>query len=256
MRIIYPILCLLLAVGAPLLVNGAERGRELAGDAHFSVEPTAGPGRATFDLILKNDSNEALVFEFPTSQHYEITVSDPEGNVVYRYSEGKAFAQVIKNLMLQPGQKVTWKESWDYRYKGKRVKAGDWTVKATLKARVVGGQSQQKLEDSKSLYIPPENHVFKKILTSGSGGSYKVTGLIRNGGEFFYSVEDGHKEYLPETKIAAGKSNRHWEPFSIRVNIPEEKLPGNGVLILNLYERKGEGRVMKQIWPVTLQDFN
>jgi Intracellular proteinase inhibitor len=101
----------------------------------FSVVPHAGSERVEFELLIKNNEETPLQFEFPTSQFYEITVTDLSGNEVYRYSKGRFFLQAIQNLKIEPHQTYRNVESWDYKVNGKRVPAGEYTVSATLLSR-------------------------------------------------------------------------------------------------------------------------
>jgi Intracellular proteinase inhibitor len=101
----------------------------------FSVVPQVGHERVEFELLIKNNEATPLDFEFPTSQYYEITVTDRSGNEVYRYSKGRFFLQALQNLKIEPYQTHRNVESWDYKVNGKRVPAGQYTVTATLLPR-------------------------------------------------------------------------------------------------------------------------
>lgn len=113
----------------------------LKGDAsygeqfQFSVVPNIRNERVDFELLIKNNEEAPLHFEFPTSQYYEITVTDPSGNEIYRYSKGRFFLQALQNLKIEPHQTYRKVESWDYKVNGKRVPAGQYTVTATLLPR-------------------------------------------------------------------------------------------------------------------------
>lgn len=113
----------------------------LKGDAsygeqfQFSVVPNIRNERVDFELLIKNNEEAPLHFEFPTSQYYEITVTDRSGNEVYRYSKGRFFLQALQNLKIEPHQTYRKVESWDYKVNGKRVPAGQYTVTATLLPR-------------------------------------------------------------------------------------------------------------------------
>jgi hypothetical protein len=98
----------------------------------FSVVPYAGNERVEFELLIKNNEEAPLHFEFPTSQFYEITVTDQSGHEVYRYSKGRFFLQALQTIKIEPQQTFRKVENWDYKVNGKRVPAGEYTVKATL----------------------------------------------------------------------------------------------------------------------------
>jgi hypothetical protein len=252
------IILLLMAVAPVLAIGEEEPSRQM--DFSFFVDPVAGPELAEFEIVLRNNGDMPLSFEFPTSQKYEITVLDSNKNKVYQYSEGKAFAQAFETLTIKPQESVKWKESWNYiTAAGKRVKEGEYNVTAKLKAINVNGKpiADQSLQtDVKSMYVPGQNPVFNGIQAEGSKGKYKVTGQVRPlNGKFFYSVEDGHNQLINETEVVLNSKYPQWKPFTLNIAIPENKLPQNGSVILNLYERSKDGEII-HTYPVLLERFN
>ncbi|WP_423409679.1 BsuPI-related putative proteinase inhibitor [Heyndrickxia sp. MSNUG] len=259
MRKISLLIMLLLIAVAPALAIGEEKQTVNQSDFNFFIDPVAGPEMAEFELYLRNDGNEPISFEFPTSQKYEITVVNENKKKVYQYSDGKAFAQAFETLTLQPQQSIKWRETWDYTTEGTRVKEGDYTVAAKLKAVSLDGRPisvQRMLTDTKKMYVPGENPVFKGVQAEGSKGDYKITGEARpTSGKFYYTVEDGHNELISEAEIVPGSKYPQWKPFEIGVSISMEKLPQNGSVILNLYERSKDGKII-HAYPVLLERFN
>lgn len=105
--------------------------------------------------------------------------------------------------------------------------------------------------DLMSKDAPEVNPVFKGINAEGSKGKYILKGEARtDNGKFLYTVEDGHNELVSETEVVL--SNPH---FEIELSIPEDKLPQNGSVILNLYERNGHGEILHS-YPVLLESFH
>ncbi|WML43351.1 intracellular proteinase inhibitor [Neobacillus sp. PS3-40] len=104
--------------------------------------------------------------------------------------------------------------------------------------------------------IPTENNAaFRHIHVHGNKGVYLITGetnLISR--VVFYSVEDGHVEFIHEKKLSVKKKSQKWTSFKIRMEIPNSKLPRNGSLILNLYERTSKG-VTVHPYSVILEEF-
>ncbi|WP_256360220.1 BsuPI-related putative proteinase inhibitor [Mesobacillus boroniphilus] len=219
----------------------------------------AGPEKTEFEIVLRNQGDNELSFEFPTSQKYEITVLDANKKDVYQYSEGKSFTQAFETLTLKPQEKMKWVDSWDYSMAGKRVPEGEYTVTAHLKATNINGEpvrDKKLLTDTKTMYIPGENPVFKGAVSDGIKGNYKIKGEARPiNGKFFYTVEDGHNQLIPETEMKTGGKYPQWKPFSLEISIPESKLPQNGSVILNLYERSKDGEII-HTHPVLLERFN
>jgi hypothetical protein len=115
---------------------------------HFSVVPHVGNESVGFELLIKNNGETPLNFEFPTSQYYEITVTDPLGNEVYRYSKGRFFLQALQTIKIEPQQTYRKVENWDYKVNGKRVPAGEYTVTATLLPRKL---NDKPLSDNQTL---------------------------------------------------------------------------------------------------------
>ncbi|WP_066054698.1 hypothetical protein [Robertmurraya korlensis] len=100
-----------------------------------------------------------------------------------------------------------------------------------------------------------EESDFKNIVVDGEGGNYKVRGDAHIGKDYFYySVEDGHTQYIEETKIQTGKAFGEAYPFVITISIPKKKLPKNSTLIMNLYSKTDKG-VITQAHPVVLEVF-
>ncbi|MGA9228399.1 MAG: BsuPI-related putative proteinase inhibitor [Mesobacillus sp.] len=259
MRKISLLIILLLIAVAPVFAIGEEKQAGKQSDFSFFIDPVSGPEMAEFELFLRNDGNEPISFEFPTSQKYEITVVDENKKKVYQYSDGKAFAQAFETLTLKPQQSIKWKETWDYTTDGARVKEGDYTVGAKLKAVSLDGRpisDQSLITDTKTMYVPGENPVFKGVGAEGSKGNYKITGEARpTSGKFYYTVEDGHNELIREAEIVTDSKYPQWKPFVIDVSISVDHLPQNGSVILNLYERSGDGTII-HTYPVLLERFN
>lgn len=259
MRKISLLIILLLLAVAPALAIGEEKQAFSQSDFSFFIDPVAGPEMAEFELYLRNDGKEPLSFEFPTSQKYEITVVDAKKKKVFQYSDGKAFAQAFETLTLQPQQSIKWRETWDYTTEGTRVKEGDYTVAAKLKAVSLDGRpisDQSLLADTKTMYVPGENPVFKGVQAEGSKGNYKIIGEARPIiGRFYYTVEDGHNELISETEVVTDLKYPQWKPFVIGVAISTDNLPQNGSVILNLYERSKDGTII-HAYPVLLERFN
>ncbi|UQD51387.1 intracellular proteinase inhibitor [Bacillus methanolicus] len=101
-----------------------------------------------------------------------------------------------------------------------------------------------------------DNPVFRNVKVSGEKGHYKVSGEARPiKGLFYYSVEDGHNEFISETVRAHKTKFPKWAPFSISIDIDKSKLPVNASLILNLYERSKKDKSIIHSYPVLLEQF-
>ena len=84
-------------------------------------------------------------------------------------------------------------------------------------------------------------------------GVYEVTGKAKvRKGVFYYSVENGHDQLVPEKKVKLNNSNE--VDFKLKILIPAHQLPENGVLMLNLYEKDKAGKMVNS-HPVVLDTF-
>lgn len=105
---------------------------------------------------------------------------------------------------------------------------------------------------SSLLFGAGEQAVFKNVLVDGEKGEYLVEGEAHTeAGAFFYTVEDGHYQYVNETRITLADES---PTFKIAVKIPTEQLPDNATLILNLYERDKDNQIAHN-YPVILEEF-
>ncbi|MGJ7910306.1 Gmad2 immunoglobulin-like domain-containing protein [Neobacillus sp. LXY-1] len=108
------------------------------------------------------------------------------------------------------------------------------------------------------LFIPiltEDSTVFRLVKVTGTTGNYQITGELNPASkEFFYTVEDGHNELVKEERVLLKGKEEKWRPFSLKIQIPREKLPGNGSLILHLYEKDKSGEIQNS-FPMLLERF-
>ncbi len=69
--------------------------------------PTAG-SPITLELTLANEGDAALVLDFPDAQRFDFEVVAEDGAVVWRWAEGRFFAQVLGRETLDPGASLNW----------------------------------------------------------------------------------------------------------------------------------------------------
>lgn len=112
-----------------------------------------------------------------------------------------------------------------------------------------------KQSDYKYYVVPAENNAFRGITVSGTNGEYVVTGEARPAeGMFYYSVEDGHMQYIKERQVILKGKCGGWELITVDIRVSNDVLPHNGTLMLNLYERSKDGRITNS-YPVILERF-
>ncbi len=58
------------------------------------------------DLVIRNTTSEPLQITTPSGQQFDFEIRDEEGDIVYRWSDGRAFTQALTIIDLSPGVKV------------------------------------------------------------------------------------------------------------------------------------------------------
>lgn len=103
--------------------------------------------QAEFMITLTNKSKEMKKLEFPTSQKYEIIITDENEQEVYRYSAGKMFTQAIEYALIKPEESMQWEEIWEFKQGD--IKPGKYNVNILIKAH-----NTDELIKTKTLQIP------------------------------------------------------------------------------------------------------
>ncbi|MGG0719128.1 Gmad2 immunoglobulin-like domain-containing protein [Robertmurraya massiliosenegalensis] len=108
---------------------------------------------------------------------------------------------------------------------------------------LVSGEVQQEAE----------KRIFENVQVEGKAGNYKVKGeASTKEGKLFYTVEDGHYQYIDETVLSLSKKYPDMASFAINIKLPPEKLSKNATLMLHLYEKDEKGRIIHS-YPVVLE---
>lgn len=63
-----------------------------------------------FTLKVTNRSGQAIVFEFSSSQRYDLEIADSSGARVWQWSSGRMFAQMMGSERLAPGETREYRE--------------------------------------------------------------------------------------------------------------------------------------------------
>jgi hypothetical protein len=77
-------------------------------ECHLSVETD---GSVRFVLTVTNRSDERVSLTFPNSGTADFAVLDG-AREVWRWSNGRAFAQVLRTVELAPGEQVAFEGEW------------------------------------------------------------------------------------------------------------------------------------------------
>jgi hypothetical protein len=64
----------------------------------------------TVNYVVTNKTDEIIKLNFPNAQRIEITVTDPTGKVIERWSDDRFFAEVTGVVMVNPGERIEYVE--------------------------------------------------------------------------------------------------------------------------------------------------
>jgi len=83
-------------------------------------------------LVKTNITNDEITLRYRTSQIIEIVVRNAAGNVVWRFSQGRNFAQFTRLVTIFPGGTQVINETWNQTSNtGTRVLPGTYTITVT-----------------------------------------------------------------------------------------------------------------------------
>ncbi len=105
--------------GSPDRIETA--GRKGANRLHMEVQTTPQPlklsktRRLSVQVRISNPTKKTLSLQFPTTQRLEITLQTADGRVIERWSEDRAFSNMIGHLAVNPGERVEFNESLSVR---------------------------------------------------------------------------------------------------------------------------------------------
>ncbi|MFJ7936083.1 BsuPI-related putative proteinase inhibitor [Sporosarcina sp. NPDC096371] len=113
--------------------------------------------QALFSFTVKNESNQSITLEFPTSQSYDYSVYNAAGRQVYRFGEGKMFLQALQSTTLNSREQFQLKSTWNYNSnEAGKVHAGVYSVIAILTIRKINGELvHSKPSTLFTFYLPP-----------------------------------------------------------------------------------------------------
>ncbi len=115
-------------VGGVLVATAPETSFTLALDA---ASYTAG-SEPLARIALRHTGPNPLVYDQASGQEFDVTVFDSQGNLVYRWSDGKAFPQMVVTVQLN-GER-----NWSVALPLAKLGAGNYTAEATLATTPAG----------------------------------------------------------------------------------------------------------------------
>lgn len=100
-----------------------------------------------------------------------------------------------------------------------------------------------------------ENNAFRNIAVTGTNGKYTVTGEARIFEAVMnYAISDGHS-YLLEKNYMLNEGAPAWSAFSLEIVIPQDELPVNGTLMIELFEYSAKDGSQINLLQVPLEKF-
>ncbi|WP_176483808.1 BsuPI-related putative proteinase inhibitor [Bacillus sp. FJAT-45066] len=78
---------------------------------------------------VENKEDRVVTLQFMTSQYYDYEIYSKSGEFIYRYSDGKSFLQVLKDVPLAPNESVSYDISLP------ELEKGEYTLVVRLTAR-------------------------------------------------------------------------------------------------------------------------
>ncbi|MGH2600480.1 MAG: BsuPI-related putative proteinase inhibitor, partial [Dehalococcoidia bacterium] len=87
-----------------------------------------------FEMVLRNRSaTQPATLTFPSGQDFDVVVSSADGREVWRWSTGRFFTQVVRDVTLAPGEERRFSATWDQRTDaGTAAPAGAYQARAVL----------------------------------------------------------------------------------------------------------------------------
>ncbi|MCY3701042.1 MAG: BsuPI-related putative proteinase inhibitor [Gemmatimonadetes bacterium] len=83
-------------------------GRELRLSLSAGEEAPTAATPVVLELTGTNDGQATLILDFPDGQRFDFEVISEDGAVVWRWAEGRFFAQVLGRETLEPGASLHW----------------------------------------------------------------------------------------------------------------------------------------------------
>jgi hypothetical protein len=182
-------------------------------------------------FIFEVKDNSVLVLDNVKTEDFDKTWND----ISESYKGSAIWLQTSQASTLKVGQKVQY-----------------WTDGPVAESFPMQGTAE-KIEVIAERSV--ENKAFRNIKITGSKGKYTITGEARVfEATMNYAVSDGHN-YLVEDFLTLDMGAPEWSAFTLDINIPEEKLPVNGTLILEIFEYSAEDGSVINSLNIPLESF-
>jgi hypothetical protein len=124
---------LIMALAGPLIMLACGSLTSPAGG--LSIIASASPsstGSVTFQVGVENVGSKTETLDFRNSQFCDIEVRNMSGTLVWRFSDGATFLDVLWGLELEPGESYTQELVWDSPGTGQRLLPTVYTAKILI----------------------------------------------------------------------------------------------------------------------------
>lgn len=107
-------------------------------EATLTVSPSATAIGLT--LAVENGGTEPITLDFRDGQEYEFVASDEDGVEVWRWSDGRMFAQVLTSEEIEPGASVEFDAAWE------QPPAGTYRIEGWLTAETADASAEMTVD--------------------------------------------------------------------------------------------------------------
>ncbi|ANU21578.1 hypothetical protein BBI15_16025 [Planococcus plakortidis] len=103
----------------------APGGEIIEGEVTSTIEET---GNGTYRYTVKNDTQEAVTFNFTSGQRYDFTLTDEQGNEVFRMSSVSMYTQALGEEILRQGEEL----QYEIQVSEANLEPGTYTLEVWL----------------------------------------------------------------------------------------------------------------------------
>jgi len=100
-------------------------GEIIEGEVTSAIEET---GNGTYRYTVKNDTQEAVTFNFTSGQRYDFTLTDEEGVEVFRMSSVSMYTQALGEEILRQGEQL----QYDIQVPEANLEPGTYTLEVWM----------------------------------------------------------------------------------------------------------------------------
>lgn len=111
----------------------------LEGELDVAVSERTGAETVAFEFSVTNTGTDPIQVRFPNAGKAEFVV-EQAGREIWRFTDGRVFAQVVSSERLAPAETAIYEGEWN------DPQPGSYTAVATLRAREAGCEARTEFE--------------------------------------------------------------------------------------------------------------